>query len=52
MRPAELAGSSPWPVVYHIKGTPAMLVGIVDDAPDKQTAIAKAISLPRSWGGT
>ena len=29
--------------VYHIKGTPAKLVGIVDDAPDEKTAIARAI---------
>jgi hypothetical protein len=29
--------------VYHIKGTPAKLVGIVDNAPDEQTAIARAI---------
>jgi hypothetical protein len=28
--------------VYHIRGTPAQLVGIVD-APDEQSAIAKAI---------
>jgi len=34
--------SSPW-AVYHIKATPAKLVGIVDNAPDKQTAIARAI---------
>lgn len=30
-------------VVYYLKGTPAKLVGIVDDAPDEQTAIVKAI---------
>jgi hypothetical protein len=29
--------------VYHIKGTPAKLVGIIDDAPDEQTAIERAI---------
>jgi hypothetical protein len=29
--------------VYHIRGTPAQFVGIVDDAPDEQAAIAKAI---------
>ena len=29
--------------VYHIKGTPAKLVGIIDDAPDAETAIARAI---------
>jgi hypothetical protein len=29
--------------VYHIKGTPANLVGIVDDAPDEKTAIERAI---------
>jgi hypothetical protein len=28
--------------VYHLKGTPAKLVGIVD-APDEESAIAKAI---------
>jgi hypothetical protein len=29
--------------VYHIRGTPAQFVGIVDDAPDEQSAISKAI---------
>jgi len=29
--------------VYHLKGTPAKLVGIVDDAPDEAGAIKKAI---------
>ena len=29
--------------VYHIRGTPAQLVGIVYDAPDEKTAIKKAI---------
>jgi hypothetical protein len=29
--------------VHHVRGTPAQLVGIVDDAPDEQSAIAKAI---------
>jgi hypothetical protein len=29
--------------VYHLKGTPAQFVGIVDDAPDEQTAIKKVI---------
>jgi hypothetical protein len=29
--------------VYHIKGTPAKLVGFVDDAPDEKTAIERAI---------
>jgi len=28
--------------VYHIKGTPAKLIGIID-APDKETAIKRAI---------
>jgi len=30
-------------VVYHIKATPAKLVGIIDDVPDEKTAIARAI---------
>jgi hypothetical protein len=29
--------------VYHIKGTPAELVGIINNAPDEQTAIERAI---------
>ena len=29
--------------VYHLKGTPAKLVGLIYDAPDEQTAIARAI---------
>jgi hypothetical protein len=29
--------------VYHLKGTPAKLVGIVNDAPDEKTAIERAI---------
>jgi hypothetical protein len=29
--------------VYHLKGTPAKLVGIIDDASDEQTAIERAI---------
>ena len=38
-RPPELHS---W-AVYHIRGTPAQLIGIIDDAPDEQSAIAKAI---------
>jgi hypothetical protein len=34
--------------VYHIKGTPAKLVGIIDNAPDEQSAIAPN---HRSWAG-
>jgi hypothetical protein len=29
--------------VYRIKGTPAKLVGIIGNAPDEKTAIARAI---------
>jgi hypothetical protein len=29
--------------VYHIKGTPAKFVGLIHNAPDEQTAIARAI---------
>ena len=40
-RPIKQPGHS-W-AVYHIKGTPAKLVGIIDNAPDAETAIARAI---------
>jgi hypothetical protein len=40
-QPTKQPGHS-W-AVYHIKGTPAKLVGIIDDAPDAGTAIARAI---------
>jgi hypothetical protein len=40
-RPTQQSNHS-W-AVYHIRGTPAQFVGIVDDAPDEQSAIAKAI---------
>jgi hypothetical protein len=29
--------------VCHIRGTPAQFIGIVDDQPDEQAAIARAI---------
>jgi hypothetical protein len=29
--------------IYHIRGTPAQLVGIVYEAPDQESAIKKAI---------
>jgi hypothetical protein len=31
--------------VYHLKGTPAKLVGIVDDQPDAESAIGTAIDM-------
>jgi hypothetical protein len=41
-RPTKQQQGHSW-AVYHIKGTPAKLVGIVDNAPDAETAIARAI---------
>ena len=41
-RPTKQQQGHSW-AVYHIKGTPAKLVGIIDNAPDEQTAIARAI---------
>jgi hypothetical protein len=40
-RPTTQPQNHSW-AVYHIKGTPAKLVGIVDDAPDEKTAIERA----------
>ena len=31
--------------VYHIKSTPAKFVGVIIDAPDEQTAIARAMEV-------
>jgi len=42
-RPTEQQQQGHSWAVYHIKGTPAKLVGIIDNAPDEQTAIARAI---------
>jgi len=39
---AKQQQSHSW-AVHHIKGTPAKLVGIIDNAPDAETAIARAI---------
>jgi hypothetical protein len=41
-RPTKPPQSQSW-AVYHIKGTPAKLVGIIDNAPDEKTAIERAI---------
>ena len=37
--------------VYHLKSTPAKLVGIVD-APDAETAIARALAVSHIGGGS
>ena len=41
-RPAKRRQADSW-AVYHLKGTPAKLVGIIDDATDEETAVARAI---------
>jgi hypothetical protein len=41
-RPTKQPEGHSW-AVYHIRGTPAQFVGLVYDAPDEQSAIAKAI---------
>jgi hypothetical protein len=41
-RPSKPQHKQSW-AVYHFKGTPAKLVGIIDDAPDEKTAIERAI---------
>jgi len=41
-RPIKPQRNPSW-AVYHIRGTPAKLVGIVYDAPDERAAIKKAI---------
>jgi hypothetical protein len=40
--PTEQQQKHSW-AVCHIKGTPAKLVGIIDDAPNEKTAIERAI---------
>jgi hypothetical protein len=42
-QPPTKQQTTPSWAVYHLKGTPAKLVGIIDNAPDEQTAIARAI---------
>jgi hypothetical protein len=48
-RPTSQSNHS-W-AVYHIRGTPAQFVGLVYDAPDGQSAIAKARPADRSAAG-
>jgi len=42
LRPIKQKQTHSWSV-YHLKGTPAKFVGIIENAPDEQTAIARAI---------
>jgi hypothetical protein len=41
-RPTKESERHSW-AVYHSRGTPALFVGVIDNAPDEQTAIARAI---------
>jgi len=41
--PDPAAATKPSWAVYHLKGTPAKLVGIIDNAPDENTSIERAI---------
>ena len=41
-RPTKPKQQRSW-AVYRVKGTPAKLLGIIDNASDEQTAIARAI---------
>ena len=41
-QPSKQTTSQSW-AIYHLKHTPAKLVGIIDDAPDAEAAIARAI---------
>jgi hypothetical protein len=41
--PTTDRASSPLLAVYHLKGTPAKLVGIVFDQPDEKSAVKQAI---------
>jgi len=49
-RPTNQRQRHSW-AVYHIKSTPAKLVGIIDNAPDEPTAIARAIAGERQVDG-
>jgi hypothetical protein len=41
-RPIKQQSNHSWGV-YHIRGTPAQFIGLVDEAPDEQSAIKRAI---------